>query len=91
MTAYAVPRRLAFVVPDEVDAPTVFLMPLPDGPPVVLHDVSAVIWVLAADGEPDVGAAMRDVVGGDLTEMEEKVRTFLADLVDRGLLTHRGD
>lgn len=88
---YDVPTRLAFVVPDDVETPQVFLMPLPDGPPVVLHDISAVIWVLAADGEADVAAAVGEVVGVSPDEVEGDVAQHLEELVAKRLLTPRSD
>lgn len=88
---YGVPRRLAFVVPDDVETPQVFLMPLPDGPPVVLNDVSAVIWVLAADGEDDVASGVSKVVDKSPEEVGPEVVRHLECLVSQGLLTVRSD
>ena len=88
---YDVPTRLAFVIPDDAETPQVFLMPLPDGPPVVLHDVSAVIWVLAADGEADVAGAVSHVVGRRRQEVNHDVTRHLEDLVSKGLLAVRSD
>lgn len=88
MTRYGIPRRVAHVVPSESGhlPSTVFLMPLPDGPPQVLHESAAWIWLLAADGEPDVPAAIAELVGRPTEEVADEVNHFLDDLVGRGLL-----
>ncbi|MFC7489209.1 MULTISPECIES: hypothetical protein [unclassified Knoellia] len=91
MTTYHLPPRLAVVIPEDVDAQLVYLMRAPDGPPVVLQDVSAVIWLLAADGEDDVAAAVGEVVGRDRGQVETEVEKLLDDLIVRGLLTIRND
>ena len=88
MTVYRIPERLAHVVPDgEPDPPdNVFLMQLPDGTPQVLQNSAAWIWLLAAEGEPDVAAAVAPLVGRARQEVAADVEAFLADLVSRGLL-----
>jgi hypothetical protein len=91
MSRFCVPRRLAFVVHDESEAPAVFLMSLPDGPPVVLRDISAVIWCLAADGEPDVVGAVSRAVGVARQEVEDHVVGHLRDLAAEGFLECRSD
>ena len=65
MTVYRIPEQVAHVVPDgEPDLPdTVFLMQLPDGSPQALRNSAAWIWLLAAEGEPDVAAAIAPLVG----------------------------
>ena len=88
MTAYRIPPRLAHVVPDGDDGlpSAVFLMRLPDGPPVGLQDSAAWVWLLAADGEPDVAAAVAELVGRPAAEMADEVNDFLDGLVGRGLI-----
>jgi hypothetical protein len=88
LTTYRIPRRLAHVVPDgEPDpADTVFLMPLPDGVPVVLRDTAAWIWLLAAHGEGDVAGAIEDLVGVDRGDIADDVTDYLVELVETGLL-----
>ncbi len=88
MTAYRIPNRVAHVVPDgEPDLPeALFLMQLPDGPPQVLHGPAAWIWLVAADGEPDVADAVAHLAGRPRQEVAADVEQFLADLVSRGLL-----
>lgn len=90
MRTYAVPARVAFVVP-ESGGPHVFLMHLPDGPPLVLTDSAAVIWLLAADGEVDVAQAVSEVVGRSRQEVAVEVDAYLAGLVARGLLAAPAD
>ena len=90
MSAFLVPSRVAYVVADghraHGEPPTVFLMQVPDGAPVVLHGTAALIWLLASDGEEDVATAVADVVGLDRASVAPDVRRFLDDLVDRGLV-----
>ena len=91
MSRFGVPRRVAFVVHEDSEAPEVFLMRLPDGPPVVLRDISAVIWSLAADGEPDVVGAVSRAVGVARQEVEDHVVGHLRHLAAQGLLECRSD
>ncbi len=88
MTVYHIPKRVAFVVPDgEPDPPgIVFLMQVPDGLPQVLQNSAAWIWLVAAEGEPDVADAVAHLVGRARHEVAADVEVFLADLVGRGLL-----
>jgi Coenzyme PQQ synthesis protein D (PqqD) len=89
MSAYRVPERLAHVVgptPSGGGDPTVFLVRLPDGLPVVLRGSAAMIWVLAADGEDDVAAAVGALVGMSREDVADAVDRFLDDLLERGLL-----
>lgn len=89
MIRYRIPNDVAHVVPDkEPEPPTkVFLMRLPDGPPVVLKDSAAWIWLLAAEGEEDVVGAIGALVGMPPGEISADVNSFLDDLVDQGFLT----
>lgn len=95
MTAYRVPQRLAHVVSGDGPAPpnddpalpdVVFLMPLPDGAPQVLHGSAAWIWLLAVAGESDVASSIAVLVGLGVDEVAAGVENFLVELVDRGLL-----
>lgn len=88
MTGYRIPPRLAHVVPDgKGNLPgAVFLMTLPDGPPVVLHDSAAWIWLFAAEGDPDVAGAIAELVGRSIEEVAVDVARFLDGLVADGLL-----
>lgn len=85
---YRIPPRVAHVVPDETGDPpsSVFLMPLPDGPPLVLYESAAWIWWLAADGEDDVASAVAELVGLPREDLVGDVTRCLDDLVERGLL-----
>jgi len=89
---YRVPPRLGYVVPDAPEGgPLVaFVMPLPDGPAVVLRNSAALIWALAADGEADVPAAVAEMVGRSLEEVGPATRDYLVDLVAQGLLEEEG-
>jgi hypothetical protein len=87
VTSYRVPSRVAYVVEDDSEGPaTVYLMTLPDGAPAVLRDSAAVIWMVAADGEGDVAAAVADLVGMTTEEVSADVDRFLDELVQLGVL-----
>ena len=84
---YLVPPRLAYVDDDRTEeSPVVYLMRLPDGDPLVLQGSGGVIWALAADGVDDVAAALAVAVGSPVDQISADVRSFLDDLVSRGLL-----
>lgn len=85
---YVVPLRLGHSVPEgsEVDELVVFLMHLPDGPPVALEALAALIWLVAADGAEDVPAVVADQTDRSVEEMRDQVNDYLDDLVERGLL-----
>ena len=88
MTRYGIPPRLAHVVVDDArsDPVTVFLMQLPDGPPLVLHDSAALIWLVAAEASSDVPGLVAEAVGLPAEDVSGEVDDYLRDLVDRGLL-----
>ena len=87
MTAFRVPARAAHVVEDDAEGQAiVYLMTLPDGPPAVLRDSAAVIWLVAADGERDVAGAVADLVGLPVEEVSADVDRFLDELVGLGVL-----
>lgn len=85
---YRIPPRLAHVIVDTKpsDPPDVFLMDLPDGPPLVLRESAAMIWILAAEGGSDVPGLVAQGVGRTVREIGGEVSEYLADLVARGLL-----
>jgi hypothetical protein len=88
VTAFRVPARVAHVVTDDesVTPGAVYLMTLPDGPPVVLRDSAALIWMVAADGEDDVVTVVADLVELPPEEVSADVERFLDELVDLGVL-----
>ncbi len=85
---YHLPKRLGYVVVDDAqsDPVTVYLMDLPDGPPLVLRDSAALIWLVAAEGDSDVAGVLAEAVGRPVGEIVGEVDEYLADLVARGLL-----
>ncbi len=86
--SYSRPPRLAYVAPDPVDgdAQCVYLMPLPDGPPVLLEGSAAVIWLVAVRGVEDVCGAVAARMGAAPGEIADDVGAYLQVLVGRGLL-----
>lgn len=84
---FRVPSRLAYVVEQRDGGDTsVYLLHLPDGEPLSLRGSAALIWLLAADGEPDVPAAVAASVEHPDAEVEAATRAYLAYLVGAGLL-----
>ena len=85
---YRVPHRLGHVtLPPEGDRPVVvYLMPLPDGDPVGLHNTAALIWTIAADGEQDVAASLADLLADPVDTVLAEVEDFLAVLVAQRFL-----
>ena len=85
---YRVPHRLGHVVlpPEHDRIVAAYLMPLPDGDPVALHGTAALIWVVAAEGDPDVPAAVADLLGVEVDTIADETRAYLGSLVDARLL-----
>ncbi|AXG14072.1 PqqD family protein [Intrasporangium calvum] len=84
---------MAYVVVDGEEPPEVspedpelYLMRLPDGPPVRLGGTAAVIWLVASAGEEDVVEAVARLVERDPVDIEPDVMTYLDLLVADGLL-----
>lgn len=86
MTAYSVPERVAHVERDADGLPQVFLMRLPDGPPVALEGTAALIWTFATEGEADVAAAVARALELPREEIADDVEAYLVRLVESGLL-----
>ena len=84
---YRVPHRLAWVVEaGAASEPTrVVIMLLPNGEPMILEGVSALIWLLACETS-DVPQALFEIVGRPPDEITAETEAFLADLVGRGVL-----
>lgn len=92
MTAYSVPDRVAHVRRDEDGLPQVFLMRLPDGPPVALEGTAALIWIFAVDETvDDVAGAVADCVGEKRDVIADDVEAYLVSLVETGLLAAARD
>lgn len=88
---YSVPDRLGFVYGNEQTASSgaIYLMPLPDGVPVVLTGTAALIWETAVTAESLTDAReLADVLtAGRATEqIVSDTLDFLAQLVAEGLL-----
>lgn len=91
---YRIPARVGYVVHEptlEQPTATVYLLRLPDGQPLVLSGTAALIWVLAAEGEPNVPAALAELVGEALSTVESPTLSYLDNLVLQGLLTEAPD
>lgn len=85
---YRIPHRVGHVTlpPEDGRHVAVYLMPLPDGDPVALHHTAALIWTLAAEGEPDVAASLAELLAVPAETVRDEVERYLADLVFQGLL-----
>lgn len=85
---YRNPERVAAVVepPGAEDETSVYLCRIPDGAPVRLRGLAALIWVLAADGEQDVTGALTELLGEPPQHIGDQVDEFLTDLVRAGWL-----
>ncbi|MFZ2504045.1 MAG: PqqD family protein [Nocardioides sp.] len=66
----------------------IFLARLPDGVPVVLADSAAAIWGVVAPGvrRADVVRAVAEVTGVPQEMIAADVASFVADLLERGLI-----
>ena len=91
MTAYSVPPRVAHVVRGVGTELQVFLMRLPDGPPVVLDGAGALIWICTLDGAEDVASEVAHVVGEERDSIAEDVEAYLLRLVEIGWLRTSDD
>ena len=84
---YRVPPRLAHVIVEpDTEPPTVYLLQLPDGEPLILKGAGGIIWMLAADGADDVPAAVAAAFECPVETVADDVRHFLNELVTCGLL-----
>ena len=82
---WTVPPGLAWVLDEPADVPTLYLMHVPDGIPLVLTGTAALIWLFAAEGE-DVVAALTEVIADPPPDLAETTYAYLDDLVADGLL-----
>lgn len=62
-----------------------YVMVVPDGHPLQLTGVGALIWDCAVSGD-DVLDLVTQATGASTAEIEHDVRVFLDELVQRGLL-----
>lgn len=73
---------------DENDV--VYVASLPDGPIVVLGGVAGAIWWEACDGpQSTIAERVAAVTGFYVEEIRGDVESFVAELVERGLLVAR--
>lgn len=84
---YRIPPRLGWVISEgQPDAGlTVFLMFLPDGEPIVLRDVAALIWIAATE-EPDVVSTVAEATQQPRAAVQATVLDYLDELVVQGLV-----
>ena len=82
---YTVPPRLAWQVDEEQDELVVYLMRLPNGEPVALEGVAALIWVAAVEGEEAV-SIVAQATGESREDIEPAVVDYLGELVEIGHL-----
>ena len=82
-----VAARTAWV---ELDG-TVYAAPLPDGPPFVLADAGAAIWLALAEGGTldEVTRRVADDVGSAAEVVAADVAAFVTGLVEAGLVARR--
>lgn len=87
---YAIPADVAHVILEPTESEgedlRVFVMRLPDGDPLALVGISALIWLLAVEGEPDVVGSVATAVDEPVAEIGPMIEAYLADLADQGLL-----
>lgn len=83
--SYWPPSDLAWVFDEAADEPTLYLMHVPDGVPLVLTGTAALIWLFAVEGE-DVVQALTEVIADPPPDLAETTYAYLDDLVARGLL-----
>jgi len=84
---YRVPENVAYIDGADMELGDVLLLTLlPHGQSVRLEGIGRQVWTTAADGS-DVVAGIAKMVGQPPDAIASDVAAFLADLVDRGLLT----
>lgn len=83
---YVTSRGIGWVHTDSDDGPLVHVARLPNGPLHILADTSALIWLAAVEGTSDVVAEVAEACGLPQETIRQDVETFVAELVERGLL-----
>jgi len=69
------------------DDGVVYVAHLPDGPIAVLEGTAALIWGEACSGEREsIADRVAEATGAAVAEIRGDVESFVADLVERGLL-----
>lgn len=69
------------------DGDAIYVAPLPDGPILVLRDVSAMVWrEVVAGGVNQMVAGVAKATGASSAEIEPELLAFVDDLCARGLL-----
>jgi hypothetical protein len=93
VTGYARPAKIGMVVEDRdgADGMVVYLALLPEGPLQVLNGVGSLIFLEATstDAPVDVVARVAALVDRPADTIRAEVDSFLAHLVDAGLLQQR--
>ena len=94
---YRIPTAVAHVVTEGAgnglvrDPLRVSVLRLPDGFPVVLTDVAALIWLVAIEGSADVVGDVALGAGQAPDLIRADVKSFLADLEAQGLIERCDD
>lgn len=89
--AYHLAPRVGWVdgSDEQGDGGICYLAPLPDGPPLVLRDSAAAIWVEARVGgtADEIAGRVAERFGLESDEIGDDVATFLEELVELGVLS----
>lgn len=85
MSRYDIAPGTGWTFADE-DDPRIYVAVLPQGPIAVLDDVGALIWHAVANGADDVVTTVAETTGHPVETVRQDVETFVAELVERGLL-----
>lgn len=83
--SYRVPPTIAWHVAEDESELVVYLMPLPDGDPVALQSVGALVWIAAHEGQ-DVLATVAEATGEEPEAIRRTIENYLEYLVRTRLL-----
>jgi uncharacterized protein YbjT (DUF2867 family) len=83
-------RRVAWLDLADRGQDAVYASALPDGPPLVLRETAALIFLVAARGGTldEVVAGVAEESGHPVEAIRDDVAGFVEELVHLGLLTH---